>query len=105
METASYTFPRILPMKPSTSLARVAFLCSLAGLFGLWLCAQPATMELGPIVGLLGPAAILLGTIARFRSKNRWSKWAFLLGFFVTLYLPTVWLPFFQNRQYVGSSL
>jgi hypothetical protein len=61
-------------MKSKTSLARIAFLSSLAGFIGIWLCASPRAMEIGPILGLLGPIGILLGAIARFRSRNRWSK-------------------------------
>ncbi len=78
------------------TLAKLVLLLSLAGLLGVCLCSFPSLFSLARGLALLGPVAVVLGTILECHSIDRITRWAIAIGVVTTLYLPTLWLPFLR---------
>ncbi len=80
------------PMVPASAL-----LFGIVSLLGVFVCSLPQLGAIGPALVSFGPVAIILGVVSRFRSTNRMGFWAVVIGIVASLFLPTVWLPFFRT--------
>ena len=79
---------RNIAEKTALTLGCIAF-------FGVCLSSLPAPgLQIGRVLALLGPVAIILGIIGRYQSSDGSSKWAITVGVITTLYVPTVWLSY-----------
>ena len=78
------------------SISRLAFCLALLGVVGVFLS---SSWRFGAVLALFGPVAIILGIIGRFLESDRLALWAVVIGFIVSLYLPTLWLRFFVANE------
>ena len=75
---------------------RVGLAFSLTALAGL-LCLDYLRIYTIPLAMLSLPG-IVLGVVGRFRGEQWPGFWAVLIGIFVALFLPTLWLPLLLDR-------
>jgi hypothetical protein len=72
------------------SLGGAALCVSLTALLGVCLCSIPGYAGVGRLLALLGPVAIVLGVVARWRFPTRTAFWAVAVGTLASFYLPTL---------------
>ena len=70
---------------------------SLLGLVSMQLCSAPELIWLLQLVSLACPAGLIVGLIGVFRVPRWPARWAMLLGFLGSLYIPTIWLPYLHK--------
>ena len=89
----------IWPNESREIVGRTALALGYVGFLGVCFGGIPITpvLQLTRVVALLGPVAIVLGIVGRYRSTDRSSKWAITIGVLTTLYVPTMWFSFFAR--------
>ena len=75
-------------------MSDAAFFASLVAFVGLWLCSWPLLLSVGVVLAFFAPVAVVLGIVSRFNSPDPLAIWAIVIGIFVSLYLPTLLVPF-----------
>jgi hypothetical protein len=89
----------IWPDESREIVGKTALALGYVGFLGVCFSGIPITpfFQLGRVVALLGPVAIVLGIVGRYRSTERSSKWAIAIGVLPILYVPTMWFSYFAR--------
>lgn len=82
-------------------MSDAALFASLVAFIGLWLCSWPLLLSVGVVLAFFAPVAVFLGIASRFKSPDRFAIWAIVIGVFVSLYLPSLLVPFVNVYQVV----
>jgi hypothetical protein len=83
-------------MSSHNRLGGIALVLSFLGFGGVMLCS--AELPVGAFIALLAPVGVIVGIVGLFWPPCRFGCLAVILDVIASMYVPTIWLPFFLRR-------